>query len=119
MNALSIAEARRRIAADATHRSVIDEVLERATSGDAAHVFIALGAGGARAAADAADVAARSDSPVAGLPITVKDLFDVAGEVTRAGSRVLDDVPAATRDAVVVERLRKAGAAIIGRTNMT
>ncbi|MGI9025016.1 MAG: amidase, partial [Burkholderiaceae bacterium] len=42
-----------------------------------------------------------------------------AGEVTRAGSRVLDDVPAATRDAVVVERLRKAGAAIIGRTNMT
>ena len=116
MNTLSIAQARRRIAAGATRRSLIDEVLERATSADAEHVFISLDGEGARAAADAAE---RSDGPIAGLPVTVKDLFDVAGEITRAGSRVLDDAPPATHDAVVVARLRKAGAAIIGRTNMT
>ena len=123
MNMLSIAEAHRRIAAGATYRWLIDDVLERAASVDAAHVFIALDAEGARAVADdvdaAAGAAAESGGPVAGLPITVKDLFDVAGEVTRAGSRALEDAPSATHDAIVVARLRKAGAAIIGRTNMT
>jgi Asp-tRNA(Asn)/Glu-tRNA(Gln) amidotransferase A subunit family amidase len=58
-------------------------------------------------------------SPLAGLPVSIKDLFDVAGETTKAGSVVLDDAPAATSDAPVVQRLRKAGAAIIGKTNMT
>ena len=116
---LSIAEARRRIATGATHRRLIDEVLERAASRDAEHVFLAIDAHGARAAADAADRSDQADGPIAGLPITVKDLFDIEGEVTRAGSRVLDDAPAATRDAAVVAHLRKSGGAIIGRTNMT
>ena len=57
-------------------------------------------------------------SPIAGSYLSVKDLFDVAGDVTRAGSRVLADAPPATRDAVAVARLRAAGAVIIGRTNM-
>lgn len=118
-SSLSIFEARRRIATGTTHRALIDEVLERAASGDAAHVFLAIDADGARAAADAADRSDQADGPIAGLPITVKDLFDIGGEVTRAGSRVLDDAPPATRDAAVVARLRKSGAAIIGRTNMT
>ena len=113
---LSIHEARRRIATGTTHRALIDEVLERAACNDAAHVFLSIDAEGTRDAADAAD---RNDGGIAGLPITVKDLFDIEGEVTRAGSRVLDDVPPATRDAAVVARLKKAGAAIIGRTNMT
>ena len=112
---LSLSEASRRIAACTTQRRLIDEVLERASANDAAHVFMSIDADGARAAV----AAERIGGPLAGLPITVKDLFDVEGEVTRAGSRVLETAPPATHDAVVVARLRKAGAAIIGRTNMT
>ncbi|MCU6433229.1 amidase [Undibacterium sp. Jales W-56] len=58
-------------------------------------------------------------SPLAGLPISIKDLLDVAGEPTLAGSTVLKSAPPATEDAPVVRRLRQAGAAIIGKTNMT
>ncbi|WP_246766733.1 amidase family protein, partial [Bordetella pertussis] len=53
------------------------------------------------------------------LPISIKDLFDVAGETTMAGSVARQGEPAAVRDAVVVRRLRAAGAVIVGRTNMT
>jgi aspartyl-tRNA(Asn)/glutamyl-tRNA(Gln) amidotransferase subunit A len=59
------------------------------------------------------------DGPLAGLPISIKDLFDVAGEVTTAGSKVLLNHKAAQKDAVVVRRLKEAGAVIVGRTNMT
>ena len=55
----------------------------------------------------------------AGVPIAIKDLFDVAGEVTRAGSRVLDAQPPAAADAAIVQRLRRAGFVIVGKTNMT
>jgi aspartyl-tRNA(Asn)/glutamyl-tRNA(Gln) amidotransferase subunit A len=54
-----------------------------------------------------------------GLPITVKDLFDVADEPTPAGSIVLADAPPAAKDAVAIERLRDAGVVLVGRTNMT
>ena len=57
--------------------------------------------------------------PLAGLAVSVKDLFDVAGQVTAAGSRVLADAPAAVRDSPAVARLRAAGATLLGRTNMT
>lgn len=57
--------------------------------------------------------------PLAGLAVSVKDLFDVAGQVTAAGSAVLADAPAAANDCAAVARLRSAGAALIGRTNMT
>jgi aspartyl-tRNA(Asn)/glutamyl-tRNA(Gln) amidotransferase subunit A len=59
------------------------------------------------------------DGPLAGLPISIKDLFDVAGEVTTAGSKVLRNYKAAQKDAVVVQHLKDAGAVIVGRTNMT
>jgi aspartyl-tRNA(Asn)/glutamyl-tRNA(Gln) amidotransferase subunit A len=62
---------------------------------------------------------ASGDGPLAGLPISIKDLFDVAGEVTTAGSKVLRNRKAAQSDAVVVQRLKQAGAVIVGRTNMT
>ncbi len=70
----------------------------------------------ARAAAAAAGPA---HQPLAGLAVSVKDLFDVAGQTSRAGSVVLTDAPPAHQDAVAVARLRAAGAALIGRTNMT
>jgi aspartyl-tRNA(Asn)/glutamyl-tRNA(Gln) amidotransferase subunit A len=58
-------------------------------------------------------------SPYAGIPVSIKDLFDIKGQVTRAGSRALDDSPPAEADAPVVARLRRAGFVVIGRTNMT
>ncbi len=65
------------------------------------------------------DVPASDDGPLAGLPISIKDLFDVAGEVTTAGSKVLLNSKSAQEDAVAVRRLKEAGAVIVGRTNMT
>ena len=53
------------------------------------------------------------------FPISIKDLFDIKGQVTRAGSRALDDSAPAQADATVVARLRRAGFIVIGRTNMT
>ena len=69
--------------------------------------------------ADVMRMSRQPQSPIAGLPVSVKDLLDVAGETTMAGSVVLDGRPAAASDATVVARLRHAGAAIIGKTNMT
>jgi Asp-tRNA(Asn)/Glu-tRNA(Gln) amidotransferase A subunit family amidase len=57
--------------------------------------------------------------PLMGLAVSVKDLFDVHGEVTAAGSVALADAPPAAQDCPAVARLRAAGAAILGRTNMT
>lgn len=57
--------------------------------------------------------------PLAGKVLSVKDLFDVAGQVTRSGSPILDDTAPAAMDAVAVARLRAAGARMIGRTTMT
>ncbi|MGB3290556.1 MAG: amidase [Burkholderiaceae bacterium] len=76
----------------------------------------------ALAAARASDIlraAGLARSPIEGLPISVKDLFDVAGETTLAGSTALKGAPAASSNAVVVQRLLNAGAIIVGKTNMT
>jgi len=59
------------------------------------------------------------DRPLAGLAVSVKDLFDVAGQVTAAGSIVLSDAEPARGDAVAVARLKAAGGTVIGRTHMT
>jgi aspartyl-tRNA(Asn)/glutamyl-tRNA(Gln) amidotransferase subunit A len=56
--------------------------------------------------------------PLAGMSVSVKDLFDVAGQVTKAGSKVLQNAPAAAADCPAVARLRAAGAVLAGRTNM-
>ncbi|VWC50581.1 amidase [Burkholderia aenigmatica] len=107
-----------------TSRALVDTALDRITdpSGQGAVVFTEVDADNARAAADAHDrlrAAGTVLSPLAGIPVSVKDLFDVAGQVTRAGSRVLDGAPAAQTDAVAVARLKRAGAVLVGRTNMS
>jgi aspartyl-tRNA(Asn)/glutamyl-tRNA(Gln) amidotransferase subunit A len=84
-------------------------------------VYLRLYEDAARAAADAADARKRAGAslgPLDGAIVSIKDLFDVAGETTTAGSVVLRDAPPAQRDAAVVRRLRQAGAVIIGKTNM-
>src|SRR5262244_2046165 len=77
----------------------------------------------AKAAADAADARAKAGvslGPVDGTIVSIKDLFDVAGEVTRVGSKVFaeEGKPAAV-DAPVVRRLRAGGAIIVAKTNMS
>ncbi|WP_337065178.1 amidase [Rouxiella badensis] len=71
------------------------------------------------AASTARRAADNALSPIDGVPVSVKDLFDVSGYVTTGGSRVLAEAPAATAHAEIVERLLKAGAVIVGKTNMT
>ncbi len=119
-----IAEALRRrcTATPGGYEAHVAEVLARAGSPEAAHVFTALYPEAALAAARAADRLARAagaPGPLAGLPVTVKDLYDVAGENTLAGSVARRGAAPAIADAPAVQRLRAAGAAIIGKTNMT
>ncbi|EIC83488.1 amidase [Serratia sp. M24T3] len=71
------------------------------------------------AASSARRAANKALSPIDGVPISIKDLFDVQGEATTGGSRVLADAPAAAAHAEIVTRLLAAGAVIIGKTNMT
>jgi aspartyl-tRNA(Asn)/glutamyl-tRNA(Gln) amidotransferase subunit A len=104
-------------------RDRLEEALARIAdpNGEGARACLTVYTGAARAAADAADARARAGitlGPLDGAIISIKDLFDVAGEPTRAGSTVLADAPPATADATVVRRLRAAGAVIVAKTNM-
>jgi len=91
--------------------------------GEGARACLTVYRAAAAAAADAADARAKAGvslGPLDGTIVSIKDLFDVAGEVTRAGSKVLAEEGApATRDAPVVQRLRAAGAVIVAKTNMS
>jgi aspartyl-tRNA(Asn)/glutamyl-tRNA(Gln) amidotransferase subunit A len=106
-----------------TSRELTEQALAAATdSAEASATFMTVHAALARATADAIDAQRAAGLPLpelAGIPISIKDLFDEAGRTTLAGSRALDDAPAAAEDCAVVARLRAAGAVIIGRTNMT
>src|SRR5512141_2329116 len=104
----------RKLAADlaagrTTSRELLEAALARVANpaGEGARIFIKLYPDVARAEAELSDKLRRSGivrSPVEGLPVSVKDLFDVAGDVTRAGSKLLADAAPATRDAPVVAR---------------
>ena len=92
-------------------------------SGEGARACLTVYREQAATAAEAADARARSGitlGPLDGAIVSIKDLFDVAGEVTRAGSKLLaaEGKPAAA-DAPIVRRLRAAGAVIVAKTNMT
>ncbi|WP_112776975.1 amidase [Cupriavidus alkaliphilus] len=107
----------------ATSRAqIVEQAAARAATPAAEAVFLHRTFEAAAQVARAADAASRAGKalhPLAGLPVSVKDLYDVAGEVTRAASLVRADAAPAAADAPVVARLRAAGAALVGRTNMT
>jgi aspartyl-tRNA(Asn)/glutamyl-tRNA(Gln) amidotransferase subunit A len=96
-------------------RAELDQSIAIAQSACSEHVFTRPLFDEARREA----LAARPQQPLAGLAFTVKDLFDVAGQPTPAGSTVLAQARPAPADAPAVARLRAAGGALLGRTNMT
>ena len=105
-------------------RKLVEECLARIAdpAGEGQRAFIHVDKQAALEAADAMDALRKANaapSPFAGIPVSVKDLFDIKGQVTRAGSRALDDSAPAEADAPVVARLRRAGFIVMGRTNMT
>lgn len=106
-----------------TSRALVEEALARIDdpAGEGSRTFIRVFRDEALAAADAADALRGHGivpSPLAGIPVAVKDLCDIRGITTLAGSACRDDEPPAARDALVAARLRAAGAIIIGTTNM-
>ena len=118
----SIHELRGALAQPGSRQALLERVLSGTAQPAAAHVFTALFAEDAMAAARTADTwLARGQPlpPLAGLPVSVKDLFDMAGRTTRAGSLLRDAEPPAAQDAAAVTRLRAAGAAIVGLTTMS
>jgi aspartyl-tRNA(Asn)/glutamyl-tRNA(Gln) amidotransferase subunit A len=105
-------------------RKLVEGCLARIAdpAGEGQRAFIHVDKDAARGAADAMDRLRKANaapSRFAGIPVSIKDLFDIKGQVTRAGSRALEDSPPAENDAAVVARLRRAGFVVIGRTNMT
>src|SRR3974377_1543199 len=91
--------------------------------GEGARACLTVYGDAARAPADASDARAargRSLGPLDGVIVSIKDLFDVVGEPTRAGSKILaEEAAAAAADAVILQRLRQAGAVIGPTTKMT
>ncbi len=90
--------------------------------GEGARIFIKLHEQTALKQASKVDTQRKSGktlSPLAGIPFSAKDLFDIAGEVTTAGSKVLADAPVASKTALVISRLEDAGMINVGRANMT
>jgi len=107
-----------------TSVTLTQAALDRAAdpAGEGARVYTRLYAGQALAAAQASDLlraAGLARSPIEGLPISIKDLFDVAGETTLAGSVARRGEAAAGETALAIRRLQAAGAVVLGRTNMT
>ncbi|WP_215754568.1 amidase [Acetobacter sp. P5B1] len=105
-------------------RDLVEQALDRVADpqGEGSRTFVAVHAQAARAAADESDRLRKQGRPLpalSGLPASVKDLFDEAGSVTKAGSRVLEHAAPATQDAPAIANLRKAGLISIGRTSMT
>jgi aspartyl-tRNA(Asn)/glutamyl-tRNA(Gln) amidotransferase subunit A len=103
-------------------RAVVDGALARIAVHDKLiNAFTAVTADRARAKAHAIDgalAAGQRLGPLAGVPFAVKNLFDVAGLPTLAGSKINRGRPPAMRDAALVERLEAAGAVLIGALNM-
>src|SRR4029079_8338986 len=107
-----------------TSRQLVEACIARIAdpSGEGRRTFLHVDKDAALAAADAMDGLRKvkaAPSRYAGIPVSIKDLFDIKGQVTRAGSRALDDSSPAEQDAPTLARLRKAGFVVIGRTNMT
>jgi aspartyl-tRNA(Asn)/glutamyl-tRNA(Gln) amidotransferase subunit A len=120
----SLAQVKADLAGGGKSRGLVEQCLARIAdqSGEGGRVFLKVHAADALAAADFYDrrrAHGAAPSPFAGIPVSIKDLFDIAGDVTTAGSVALRDAKAAEHDAPAVARLRTAGFIPIGRTNMT
>jgi amidase/aspartyl-tRNA(Asn)/glutamyl-tRNA(Gln) amidotransferase subunit A len=102
-------------AGSTTPQAVAQACLAVAQSPACKHAFMQLTPDALEQTASQPQVA---QSPLAGLAVSIKDLFDVQGQVTQAGSIVLKNQPPAPADCLAVARLRAAGAGLIGRTNM-
>jgi aspartyl-tRNA(Asn)/glutamyl-tRNA(Gln) amidotransferase subunit A len=107
-----------------TARKLVEECIGRIAdpAGEGQRTFIHVDKEAALECADAMDrlrKAHAAPTRFAGIPVSIKDLFDIRGQVTRAGSRALEDSAPADKDATAVARLRRAGFVVIGRTNMT
>lgn len=102
--------------------ALIERQIARATdpAGEGSRAFLSLDRAAVKYAAQISQqrMKAGSARPLEGVTISIKDLFDVKGEVTGAGSTVLRSRPVATEDCPAVARLRDAGAIIFGRNNM-
>jgi len=117
-----IRELRARLTTPGAHVALVERALAETALPAAAHVYPTLLPEGALAAARAADAALAAGRPLpalAGLPVTVKDLYDIAGRTTLAGSVLRQGAAPATQDAEAVLRLKQAGAAITGLTAMS
>src|SRR5260370_8654775 len=120
----TLAQSGRGLAAGISSRSLVEDCLARIVdaAGEGRRAFLKVHADQARAAADYIDGLRRhwaTPSRFAGIPVSVKDLFDMAGDVTPAGSGALRDAPPATREAIVVPPLPPARFIPLGRTNLT
>lgn len=98
----------------------LEAALAKATSPAAAHAMLRIDADEARLALmHQATQHQRPTPALFGWTVSIKDLFDIAGQVTGAGSRTRANVAPAQHDAPAVARLKAAGAVVVGRTNMT
>lgn len=102
----------------AVTRAVLDRIERHNPALNAYTLVTAEDALAAAAAVDATMAAGRDPGPLAGATFSVKNLFDLAGEVTLAGAKINRDDPPAALDATSVARLRAAGAICVGATNM-
>ena len=110
------------LAGERSATAFIDDALAASDGAACARAFLSTSFDAARRVASAVDdlrSRGREVPALAGLPVSIKDLFDVEGESTTAGSTVLQGAAPAAVDAPSVARLRAAGAAFVGRTNMS
>jgi aspartyl-tRNA(Asn)/glutamyl-tRNA(Gln) amidotransferase subunit A len=120
----SLSDLKAELARGGASRALVEQCLARIAdpAGEGSRIFLKVHLADALAAADFHDrLRARgaAPSPFAGIPVSVKDLFDIAGDVTTAGSVALRENPPAGQDAPAVARLRSAGFIPIGRSSMT
>ncbi|MBK8068225.1 MAG: amidase [Rhodanobacteraceae bacterium] len=109
---------------EVTSRQLVEHCLAAIDDpqGEGGRTFLAVHREPARTQADRIDALRQAGAdvpPLAGIPISIKDLFDEAGVVTLGGSKVRVGAPPAERDSAVVARLRAAGLVILGRSNLT
>jgi aspartyl-tRNA(Asn)/glutamyl-tRNA(Gln) amidotransferase subunit A len=122
---VSITEVRRRISSnEISTKEYVLQCIEniKNVSGEGAKAFLYVAEDEAITTAQSQDALLKmglQNGPLSGVTVSIKDLFDIAGQVTASGSNVLRDNASATVDSEVVSRIRRAGGIVVGRTNMT